>query len=173
MTDTSTQQSDVAAAAPATSTMTLGEACAETQKFARMLKGMERLGEVAAALSSADQAVADRRREEAVLIASLAQKQAELADLDGKLEVARGAAKQTEKDSQDKAKRVVDDARAEATRLRTEARSALEVAKNDVTNLQAQASAAERRRDEAVKELDLVTKRIADAKAEGRKIFGG
>jgi hypothetical protein len=153
--------------------LTLKQACAETQKFGRMLKGMERLAEVAAALESADQAVSDRRREETQIQERIATATAELAAHTNHIEAARETARQVDRDARAQADLTLANARAEAESILTAARTEESNARAASSEVIARANAAERRLKAAQSELAQVEERLEQAKAEGRKIFAG
>jgi hypothetical protein len=153
--------------------LTLKQACAETQKFGRMLKGMERLVDVAAALESADQAVSDRRREETQIQERIATATAELATLTNRIEGAREEAQAIGRAATEQADATVSNARTEAESILTAARTEESHARAASSEVIARANAAERRLKAAQDELAQVEARLEQAKAEGRKIFAG
>lgn len=153
--------------------MTLKEACAETRKFGRMLKGVERLIDVAAALESAEQAVGDRRREEAQALAAVAARQAELDELARKLICVRDTAAQTEHQAKEQAASIVAAARDEASNFLRAARNAEKLALERQQVATLAANAAEARAKEAANELTATTERIASVKAEALKTLTG
>lgn len=152
--------------------LSLKQACAETQKFGRMLKGLERLVEVAAALESADQAVADRRREESQIVARVAAATTQLEETLTRLTAANEAAASATAAAESKAAEILAAAREEAERIFTEARKAEFHANGKVTCAVGKAKDAELRLKIAQEELAAVEVRLEQAKAEGRKIFG-
>ena len=154
------------------SDMTLAQACAETKKFGRMLKGLEQLAGVATALESADQAVSDRRRQEAELLAKIASAQTELDAVQQAIPAAREQAEQIVKAAQADASKALEEARAQAAKLLEEARAEEATARDNAKSVIARANAAERRLTTAQQELAAVETRLEQAKAEGRKIFG-
>lgn len=152
--------------------LTLAQACNETRKFGRMLKGLERLADVADALESADQAVADRRREEQALIARIEDRTAHLAIVEGSITAAVAKRIEVEREATDTAAQILAAAREEAEKTLAAARATENDARNAAQGVIARAAAAERQRKSAQDELAAVESRLEQAKAEGRKIFG-
>lgn len=154
------------------SEMTLTEACSETRKFGRILKGLDRLAEVANALESADQAVTDRRREEAQVLAAIAAGKSELEALTTKLAEARDAARTTTEAASERAGTTIADANRQAEKIIADANAALERLKDDTQSLIVRQQIAEKARRDAEAELATLNGKIEMAKLEARKIIG-
>lgn len=155
------------------SELTLKQACAETQKFARFLKGMERLAEVAQALESADQAVADRRREEAALFAALASLRGEHEQLQAKVAEENELAKNVRSAAIRDRDQLLEATKAEANDLVAAARAEVDKARQEAAAVLGRASAAERQVNDKARELAEINARIEQARGEARKIIGG
>lgn len=157
--------------------MSIAEACALTSQFGRFLKGLARLQEAAAALAGADQLIRERQAQAEALAINIATSATEH---DERLAKAQSASAEAVinasaaiADATAKAAEILAAARDEADRILVDARKAEFHANGKVTGANGKANDAERRLKVAQDELATVETRLEQAKAEGRKIFGG
>lgn len=155
------------------SEMTTSEACAATAQFGRFIKGLARLQEVAAALEGADQLIRERQARADQVLASITEAEAKLASINSNGAAAVEAAAGIKAAAEASAAQIIASAREESDKTLAAARATEDEARNAATGVIARANAAERRLKVAQDELVGVEARIEQAKAEGRKIFGG
>lgn len=149
--------------------MTLQEACATTQQFARFLKGLERLREAADALAGADQLVLERQALAARLEEQITEAKKAVHE-----EIARAA--QVAADAEAAADAVRASAAADVAKARdlaTLAAADARAANEATVQAQREAAAALAEVEAATAELVAVRKKLEDAKAEARRRFGG
>lgn len=152
--------------------LTLAEACNETRQFGRMLKGMARLAEVADALESADQAIADRRRQEAEILARVASAQTQLEIIEARGVAAAEAAPGITAAAEAKAAEILNAARDQADKTLSEASAELERVRSETHSLVVRSEAARQALDTAEKEHANISSRISEAQAKARAIIG-
>lgn len=154
------------------SELTLQQACAETRQFGRMLKGMAQLVEVADALESAEQVIADRRRQEADLFARVAAAQAELEEVQSHFAAANQAAAATIAAAESKAAEILAAARDQSEKTLSETNAELERIRGETHSLVVRAGAARQALDTAEKAHADISSRISEAQAKARAIIG-
>lgn len=152
--------------------LTLQEAINETQKFARMLKGLEKLSETAAAFANAEQVIAERKAQATKIDAEIATAVDQLAETKIKAATAKTKAAKLVDEAEAKAKGIVTEAEDKARAAQAEAEAAVTLAhaelaqvRDDLASKRAQVIAAEA-------ELAGVVKRTADAREAARKLIG-
>lgn len=155
------------------SEMTTSEACAAAAQFGRFIKGLARLQEVAAALEAADQLIRERQARADQVLTTITEAEAKLEETQAHVTAANEAATSATAAAQTKAAEILAAAREEADGILVTARKSEFHANGKVTGANGKAADAERRLKIAQDDLATVETRLEQAKAEGRKIFGG
>lgn len=153
--------------------MTIGEACAVTDQFARFLKGLGRLQEAAAAFRGVEQLVAERTAAAEKLASGIAIAQANLESLS-----ARAAQMKTDADdlvaaARAQAESLLEVAREQANKVRADAEESAASARADAQAHATAADAAVKAKAAAEAELADLNERIAQAREAARTAFGG
>jgi chromosome segregation ATPase len=153
--------------------MDIKEACALTSQFGRFLQGLDRLQEAAAELENADQVVAERRATAEDVSGEISQLEAKLSSLRADADAARLNIARSVENAQRQAADIVAAANAQALDIRTAAKKEASEARDEAQGIISRKEAAVRELKDARAELEQVAARLAQAKDEGRKIFGG
>lgn len=153
--------------------LTMQEAINETQKFSRILKGLEKLHETAQALAGADQVIAERTAKAEQLAAKVAELEAAAEQAQASIDQAKALAAPIIPGAQAQAASIVAAAEDAARQARAEAEGAVAAAqaelsavRDDLASKRAQVLLAET-------ELADIQSRITAALEQARKMFGG
>jgi len=153
--------------------MDIKEACALTSQFGRFLQGMGRLQEAAAELQNADQVLVERRAEADEVRGEITKLEVSLSALEARAQTARDEIAQMLDNARRQAAGIVEAATAQALELATAAKLEVNAAREESAGIIARKEAAVRELKNTQAELAQVSARLAQAKDEGRKIFGG